>query len=37
MIAFQRKSLKVEREVTPENVYELSIVRSLNEEMRKGK
>ena len=37
MIAFQRKSLKVEREVTPENVYDLSIVRSLNEEMRKGK
>jgi ABC-type nitrate/sulfonate/bicarbonate transport system substrate-binding protein len=37
MIAFQRKSLKVEREVTPEQVYDLSIVRSLNEEMRKGK
>ena len=37
MIAFQRKSLKVEREVTPENVYDLSIVRSLNEEMRKNK
>jgi NitT/TauT family transport system substrate-binding protein len=37
MIAFQRKSLKVEREVSPENVYDLAIVRSLNEEMRKGK
>jgi NitT/TauT family transport system substrate-binding protein len=37
MIAFQRKSLKVEREVAPENVYDLSIVRSLNEEMRKSK
>jgi NitT/TauT family transport system substrate-binding protein len=37
MIAFQRKSLKVEREVSPENVYDLSIVRSLNEEMRKSK
>lgn len=37
MISFQRKSLKVEREVTPENVYELSIVRSLNEEMRKSR
>ena len=37
MIAFQRKSLKVEREVTAENVYDLSIVRSLNEEMRKNK
>jgi NitT/TauT family transport system substrate-binding protein len=37
MIAFQRKSLKVEREVSPENVYDLSIVRSLNEEMKKSK
>jgi ABC-type nitrate/sulfonate/bicarbonate transport system substrate-binding protein len=37
MIAFQRKSLKVEREVAPENVYDLSIVRSLNEELRKTK
>src|SRR5918994_870207 len=30
MIAFQRKSLKVERDVAPENVYDLSIVRSVN-------
>ena len=37
MIAFQRKSLKVEREIAPENVYDLSIVRSLNEELRKSK
>ena len=37
MIAFQRKSLKVERDVAPENVYDLSIVKSLNEEMRKNK
>jgi NitT/TauT family transport system substrate-binding protein len=37
MIAFQRKSLKVERDVAPENVYDLSIVGSLNEEMRKSK
>jgi ABC-type nitrate/sulfonate/bicarbonate transport system substrate-binding protein len=37
MIAFQRKSLKVERDVTAENVYDLSIVRSVNEEMRKNK
>ena len=37
MIAFQRKSLKVEREVTPENVYDLTMVRSLNEDMRKHK
>jgi hypothetical protein len=27
----QRKSLKVDREVVPENVYDLSIVRALNE------
>ena len=37
MIAFQRKSLKVERDVAAENVYDLSIVRSVNEEMRKNK
>jgi ABC-type nitrate/sulfonate/bicarbonate transport system substrate-binding protein len=37
MITFQRKSLKVEREVAPENVYDLSIVRSLNDELRKTK
>lgn len=37
MIAFQRKSLKVERDVAPESVYDLSIVRSLNEEKRKSK
>jgi ABC-type nitrate/sulfonate/bicarbonate transport system substrate-binding protein len=37
MIAFQRKSLKVEREVAPENVYDLSIVRSLNDELGKSK
>ena len=37
MIAFQRKSLKVDRDVNPENVYDLSIVRALNDEMRKSK
>ena len=37
MIAFQRKSLKVEREVAPEQVYDLSIVGSLNYEVRKNK
>jgi NitT/TauT family transport system substrate-binding protein len=37
MIAFQRKSLKVDRYVSPENVYDLSIVRALNDEMRKSK
>jgi hypothetical protein len=37
MIAFQRKSLKIDRDVSPENVYDLSIVRALNDEMRKSK
>ena len=37
MITFQRKSLKIEREVAPENVYDLSMVRSLNDELRKNK
>jgi ABC-type nitrate/sulfonate/bicarbonate transport system substrate-binding protein len=37
MIAFQRKSLKVEREVAAENVYDLSIIRALNDESRKSK
>ena len=37
MIAFQRKSLKVDREVAPENLYDLSIVRSLNQELRKSR
>ena len=37
MIAFQRKSLKVDRDVSPENVYDLSIVRALNDEKRKSK
>ena len=37
MIAFQRKSLKIDRDVSPENVYDPSIVRALNDEMRKSK
>ena len=37
MIAFQRKSLKVDREVAPENVYDLTIVRSLNQEVGKSR
>jgi NitT/TauT family transport system substrate-binding protein len=37
MIAFQRTSLKVDREVAPENVYDLSLVRSLNHELGKSK
>jgi NitT/TauT family transport system substrate-binding protein len=37
MIAFQKKALKVERDVGPENVYDFTMVRSLNEELRKSK
>ena len=37
MIAFQRKSLKIEREVAPEQVYDFTMIRALNEELRKGK
>lgn len=37
MIAFQRQSLKIEREVTPEGVYDLTMVRALNAELRKSK
>lgn len=37
MINFQRKSLKVDRNVSSEQVYDLSIVRALNDEMRKSK
>jgi ABC-type nitrate/sulfonate/bicarbonate transport system substrate-binding protein len=37
MIAFQKKALKVERDVVPENVYDFKIVQSLNAEMKKGK
>lgn len=37
MITFQRKSLKVDRDVSPEQVYDLSIVRALNDEIRKSR
>lgn len=37
MISLQRKSLKIEREVAPENVYDFTMVRALNEELRKTK
>jgi ABC-type nitrate/sulfonate/bicarbonate transport system substrate-binding protein len=37
MIAFQRKALKVDREVVPEDVYDFAPIRSLNEELRKTK
>jgi ABC-type nitrate/sulfonate/bicarbonate transport system substrate-binding protein len=37
MIAFQRRSLKIEREVVPEQVYDFGMIRALNDEMRKSK
>ena len=33
MLAFQRKALKVEREVSPESVYDFSMVRAINREL----
>jgi len=36
MIAFQKKALKIEREVGPENVYDFSILRSIKGELTKG-
>jgi len=39
MIAFQRRSLKVEREVAPEQVYDFTLIRALalNNELRKSR
>jgi NitT/TauT family transport system substrate-binding protein len=37
MIAFQRRSLKIEREVTPEQVYDFAMIRAVNDELRKSK
>ena len=37
MIAFQRRSLKIEREVAPEQVYDFGMIRALNDELRKSK
>jgi hypothetical protein len=37
MIAFQRRSLKIEREVVPEQVYDFTMIRALNDELRKGR
>ena len=33
MLAFQRKALKIEREVPPESVYDFSMVRAINKEL----
>ena len=35
IIGFQRKQLKVEKEIAPENVYDFTILRALNEEFKK--
>src|SRR5438093_2534479 len=37
MIAFQRRSLKIEREVSPEQVYDFTMIRALNDELKRGK
>ena len=36
IINFQRRQLKVEKEVPPEQVYDFTILRSVNEELRKA-
>jgi NitT/TauT family transport system substrate-binding protein len=36
MIAFQKKALKIEREMGPENVYDFSILRSIKGELTRG-
>jgi len=36
MITFQKKALKIEREVSPENVYDFTILRSIKSELTKG-
>lgn len=37
MIQFQRRSLKIEREVMPEQVYDFSSIRAVNDELRKAR
>ena len=37
MVAFQRRSLKIEREVAPEQVYDFTMIRALNDELRRSK
>lgn len=36
IIGFQRKQLKVEKEIAPESVYDFTILRTLNEELKKA-
>ena len=35
IVNFQRKQLKVEKEINPESVYDFSILRALNDERKK--
>jgi NitT/TauT family transport system substrate-binding protein len=37
MIAFQRRSLKIERDVQPEQVYDFAMIRAINDELKKTK
>jgi len=36
IVNFQRKQLKVEKEISPEQVYDFTILRALNEELKKA-
>jgi len=36
IIGFQRKQLKVEKEIAPQSVYDFTILRTLNEELKKA-
>jgi ABC-type nitrate/sulfonate/bicarbonate transport system substrate-binding protein len=35
IVSFQRKQLKVEKEINPESVYDFTILRALNDERKK--
>ena len=37
IIQFQKKQLKVEKEITPETVYDFTLLRSLNEELKRNR
>jgi hypothetical protein len=37
MIGFQRKALKLDREVRPDDVYDFTMMRVLKEELKKSK
>ena len=37
MIAFQRRSLKIEREVSTDQVYDFTMIRALNDDLKKAK